>query len=110
MSYYIDFVCIANLLFIDQVHDQLHHHFFFFWIRLSNEESKSCESCVIDLYFTIFFESVTVLLEEPDKEKCSDPLVAIGEWMILDDEIEEMSCLLLDRRIEILSVESSDDI
>jgi hypothetical protein len=50
-----------------------------------------------------------IFLEEPDEEKCSDPLVPIAEWMILDDEVEEMCCLLFDRRIEIYSIERRYD-
>jgi hypothetical protein len=53
---------------------------------------------------------VAILLEEPDEEKCTDPLVPIGEWMILDDEIKEMCRLFLDRRIEILSVKGGNNI
>jgi hypothetical protein len=52
---------------------------------------------------------VFVFLEEPDEKECSDTLVAIGEWMILDDEVEEMSSLFLYRRIEISTIESRDD-
>lgn len=50
-----------------------------------------------------------IALEKPDKKKRSDTLVSIGKWMIFDHEIEEMCCLLLDRRVEILTIECRDD-
>lgn len=53
---------------------------------------------------------MSILLEEPDEEKRANALVPIREGMILDDEVEEMRCLLLDRRIEIGSIESCHDI
>jgi hypothetical protein len=49
---------------------------------------------------------MTVLLEKPDKEKCTNTLVAISEWMILDYEVEKMCCLLLNSWIEIIAIES----
>ena len=98
-----------RVLLIDKVDNELDHHLFLLRIRLSNEKCESRESCLIDLHFTILAESVTILLEEPDEEECSDTLVPISEGVILDDEVEEMCRLLLDRRIEILSVEGRDD-
>lgn len=68
---------------------------------MCDEESQGGESCLIDLHFAIFLESVFVFLEKPHKEKCPDTLVAVGKGMILDDEIQEMRRLLLDGRIEI---------
>ena len=64
---------------------------------------------MVDLHFTIFSEAVCIAFEEPYEEKCSDTLVPIRKWMILDDEVEKMCRLLFDRRIEILSVEGRDD-
>ena len=52
---------------------------------------------------------MTILLEEPDEEECTDTLVAVCEWMILDDKIEKVCCLLLDSRIEVHSIECCDD-
>jgi hypothetical protein len=52
---------------------------------------------------------VTILLEEPDKEKCSDTLVPIRKGMILDNKIEKVCCLFFDRWIEIDSVECRDN-
>lgn len=86
---------------INEIHDELHHHLFFFWITLCDEESEGGETCLIDLHFAIFLESVFIFLEKPHKEKCPDTLVAVGKWMILDDEIQEMRRLFLDGRIEI---------
>ena len=95
---------------IDQIDHESYHHLFLLRIALGNEESERSETCIIDLHFAIFLESVTIFLEEPDKKKSPDPLVPIGEWVILDDEIQQMCRLLLDRRIEILPVKSSDNI
>ena len=94
---------------IDQIDHEAYHHLFLFRIALGNEECESCESCIVDLHFTIFLESVSIFLEEPDEEECSNSLVPISKWMILDDEIKEMCRLFLDRRIEILPIKSSDD-
>jgi hypothetical protein len=52
---------------------------------------------------------VTILLEEPDEEEGSYSLIAIGEGVILDDEVEEVSGLLLDGRVEIRAIEGRDD-
>lgn len=103
-------VFMVFLSLIYQVYHQFYHHLFLLRITLSNEESKNRESSIIDFDFTIFLESVTVLLKEPDKEKCTNTLVAIGEWMILDDEIEKVCCLFFDCWIEIIPIECCNNI
>lgn len=50
-----------------------------------------------------------ILLEEPDEEECTDALVAVREWMILDDEVEEVCRLFLYSWIEIYSIECRDN-
>jgi hypothetical protein len=52
---------------------------------------------------------VTILLEEPDKEKGTNTLVPVREWMILDNEVEKMCCLFFDGWIEIYSIECRDN-
>jgi hypothetical protein len=50
-----------------------------------------------------------IFLEEPDEEECPNSLVPIREWVILDDEIEEMCRLGFDRRIEVDSVKGRNN-
>ena len=92
---------------IYEIDHETHHSVFLLRIRLGDEEGEGRETCLVDLHFTIFSEAVCIAFEEPYEEKCSDTLVPIRKWMILDDEVEEMCCLLFDRRVEILSVEGS---
>jgi hypothetical protein len=53
---------------------------------------------------------MAILLEEPNEEKCTDTLVPISEWVILDDEVKQMCRLFFDRRVEIYSIEGRDDV
>lgn len=85
---------LCSLLLVDEIDHELDHHLFLPRITLSDEECEGRESSIIDLYFAIFPESMTIALEELDKEKCSDTLVPIREGVILDDEVEEMGCLV----------------
>ena len=52
---------------------------------------------------------MTIFLEKPHEEECSYPLVPISKRVILDDEVEEVCCLLFDGRIEVYSIECRDD-
>lgn len=87
-----------------KIHDELDHHLLLPRMRLSDEKCERDESTFIDLHLPISSESMTILLEKPDEEKCANSLVAISERMILDDEIEEMGSLFLDSRVEILAI------
>ena len=94
---------------IDQIDHEPYHHLFLLRITLSDEESECRETGIIDLHFAIFLESVTIFLEKPHEEECSYPLVPISKRVILDDEVEEVCCLLFDGRIEVYSIECRDD-
>ena len=44
-------------------------------------------------------------LQKPDKNSGGDPLVAIGERMVLDDKVQQVGGLLLDAGIKLFAVE-----
>ena len=98
-----------KLMSIDQIDNEFYEDFFLTWWRARYQKCESDESRFIDFRCSIFLESMFVFIEKPYEEECSDPFVPIGEWMILDNEIEEMSCLLFNSMIEILSIESLYD-
>ena len=52
---------------------------------------------------------MSILIQKPDEEECTDTFVPIRERMIFDDKIEKVCCLRFDCRIEISIIESLSD-
>jgi hypothetical protein len=50
-----------------------------------------------------------VALQKPDKNRGGNPLVAIGERMVLDDKVQQVGGLLFDAGIKLLAVEGLID-
>jgi len=48
-------------------------------------------------------------LQKPDKYGGGDPLVAVGERMVLDDEVQQVGGLLFDTGIQFLAVKGLVD-
>ncbi len=76
----------------EEIEDQLDDFVFVCWITLRHEDCKSSEcgwgECVCIQHVCLF--------QKPDKGKGTRALVAVGEWVILDHEVEKMCRLLLD--------------
>lgn len=89
----------------NQRHNQLNQNFLFKRIALSNKQRNCCQAIVIDFQFTRFLETMFVLFQKSNKEKCTDTFVAISERMVLDDEVEQVSGLFFDACVNVFAIE-----
>ncbi len=67
---------------------------------MRHQQRNRRERVVVDFQLTVCFQVVLIALQEPDEQKRADTLVAIGERMILDNEIQQMGGLLLNAGIK----------
>src|SRR6185312_16093196 len=81
-----------------RVHHQPNHHLLVLGRGFGYQQSQRREPHVVDDRLASA-QQAAVAVQELDEKEGADALVAVGEGMILDHEIQEVSSLRLDRRI-----------
>jgi hypothetical protein len=81
------------------VHHQPDHGVLLRRVGLGHQQGEYGETDVVDDRYTIVVEQASVTVEEVDKEEGTATLVAVSEWMVLDDEVEQMGRLGFDAGI-----------
>lgn len=73
--------------FLDTVHDNTNHYFFFLNSGFGNHNRK-CNKCIICYSFvTIFIIQNIVLIKEILKNRCCNMFVPITETVVLSDKV-----------------------
>src|SRR3989344_4252313 len=93
------------VLAVDQVDNHLDHDLPLIWLALGNQQGKCHQSIVGNAFLTVGVIQETLSLQKPDKNSGGNPLVAVGERMVLDDEVQQVGGLLLDAGVQLLAVE-----
>ena len=84
---------------VDEVDDHLDDSLLLLVPALSDEEGQCHQGIVSQTLAAIRPLEDTVSPEEIDEQRRRDPLVAVAEGVVLDDEVEEIGPLLLDTRV-----------
>ena len=80
------------------VHHQPDHHILIFRQGFGDQQRECREADIVDHGLAVA-EQPAVAVQEVDKQERADALVAVGEGVILDDEVEKVRGLRLHRRI-----------
>ena len=91
------------------MHDQANHHLGIGGATLRRQQRERNERIRRDSAGSVWPDQAPILVEEPEEEDRSDPLVAVDEVMILDGEVEQSGGLLLETRVKVLTVEGLHD-
>jgi len=88
-----------STLSCQHVHSQPDHQVLVPGVRFRRQERQGGQADVVDDSFSGRQEQPAVAIQEINKQHGPDALIAIGEWMVLDDEIQQMGGLGLDAGI-----------
>ena len=91
-------------LVTEKFDDEGGNEIFFAGVGLGDEESERREGAVADFGFTAGGEVLIIDGEEHDKKERADAFVAVIEWVIFDNEIEEMGSFFGNGGIELFPV------
>lgn len=91
----------ALIDFIDQVHHNLRHHILFFCTAFGNHQRQGDQCIVIQKARTVGTVENPIILQKPQEQESGDAFISVAEGVVLDRQIEQISRLFLDARIEI---------
>ena len=99
----------SYVLAVDQVDNHLNHNLPLVRLALGDQQGKRNQRIIGDALFSHGVVQKIMTLQKLDKNGGSDTLVAVGERMVLDDEVQQVGGLLLDAGIQLLAVEGLID-
>lgn len=91
---------IVSIVLIDQIHHNLRHHVFFLRAALGNHQRQGDQCIVIQKARTVSTVKNPIVFQEPKEQESGDTLVTVAERMVFNRQIEQISRLLLNARIE----------
>lgn len=77
------------VVLVDKIDNDFNHHVFFFSPAFGNHESEGDERVICDALVSVRGIENAIAVHKPKEERGGDTFVAIGEGVILGDEIEE---------------------
>src|SRR5262245_61792502 len=96
--------CRAGVL--QKTDDEAHHQLAFRRFALCNQQCKGDERVVVESQRAIGAQQTAVLVEVVQEQQASDPLVAVRERVVLDQEVEQVGGADLHARIKQLPSEA----
>ena len=97
------------VLAVNQVDNYLNHDLPLVGLALGNQQGKRNQRIIGNALFSHGVIQKIMALQKPDKYGGGDPLVAVGERMVLDDEVQQVGGLLFDTGIQFLAVKGLVD-
>ena len=92
------------ILAVDHIHDQGDNHALLGRVADRDQERHGDEGIIGDALCAVLPTEQSILLHKPQEQCCRNPLVAVHEAVVLDQEVEQMSRFFLEARIDILAV------
>ncbi|MGZ3607730.1 MAG: hypothetical protein ACXU9J_07375 [Syntrophales bacterium] len=83
----------------DEVYEDTGQEIFLCGFALGDEEGHRDESDIGDALSPVRAVQCLVLFQEPQKEGCADPFVAIHKRVVLDQEVQQICGLFFDTGI-----------
>ena len=96
----------ALIVFVDQVHHNLRHYVLFLRAALGNHQRQGDQRIVVQKARTVSTVKNPIVFQEPKEQESGDTLVTVAERMVFNRQIEQISRLLLNARIEVPPAES----
>ena len=91
-------------LVFEQLDDEGGNEWFLARTRLGNEKREGGEGAVANLGVTVFGKMLVVDGEKNYEKEGADAFVAVIEWVVFDDKIEEVGSLFGCGWVEILAI------
>jgi len=99
----------SRVLAVYQIDNHCDHDLPFIGFALGNQQGKRNQRVVSDAFLALVVIQEIVALQKPDKNRGGDTLVAVGERMVLDDEVQQVGGFFFDAGIQFLAVEGLVD-
>ena len=85
----------ALILLINQIHHQFHHRILLLRLALGDHDGDGHQGVVADAFAAVGAEEHLVFIHEINEEPRRDALVAIGEGVVLHNEVQQVGRFFL---------------
>ena len=90
-------------------HDEVEHGFALGGLGLGDKDGERDQRVVGEALVSVFGQQRPVLVEEVQEERGTDAFVAVGEGVVLDDEVEQVRGFFFDTGVDLLAIEGLVD-